>query len=134
MGYGESLQKLAHLPESHTDFLLAITGEELGFVGVLTVLLLQALVIGSTLRISYNALKRKQMRLSYTAFGFAVIFIGQTFVNAGMTMGVLPTKGLTMPFFSYGGSSMVVSLIMVGLLLKINHQSPRIDPAKCRHY
>ncbi len=134
VGYGESLQKLAHLPESHTDFLLAITGEELGFVGVLTVLLLQALVIGSTLRISYNALKRKQMRLSYTAFGFAVIFIGQTFVNAGMTMGVLPTKGLTMPFFSYGGSSMVVSLIMVGLLLKINHQSPRIDPAKCRHY
>ena len=70
-------------------------------MGVLTVLLLQALVIGSTLRFSYNALKRKQMRLSYTAFGFfTVIFIGQTFVNAGMTMGVLPTKGLTiLPFF-----------------------------------
>nr|WP_227429190.1 putative lipid II flippase FtsW [Psychrobacter sp. I-STPA6b] len=119
VGYGESVQKLAHLPEAHTDFLLAITGEELGFVGVVSVLLLEALVIGSIMRISYLALKNHQLSLSYTAFGFATIFIGQTLINAGMNLGVMPTKGLTMPFFSYGGSSMVISLVMIGLLLKI---------------
>lgn len=134
VGYGESVQKLAHLPEAHTDFLLAITGEELGFIGVIAVLLLEALIIASTMRISYLALKRRQMRLSYTAFGFGIIFIGQSIINAGMNMGIMPTKGLTMPFFSYGGSSMLVCLVMVGLLLKIHKQSPLIPAAQCRHY
>lgn len=134
VGYGESVQKLAHLPEAHTDFLLAITAEELGFVGVLTVLFLEAMVIVSAMRISYIALKNRQMRLSYTAFGFATIFIGQGIINSGMNMGLMPTKGLTLPFFSYGGSSMLVSLIMVGLLLNIYKLSPQIPSAQCRHY
>uniref|UniRef100_A5WBU5 Probable peptidoglycan glycosyltransferase FtsW n=1 Tax=Psychrobacter sp. (strain PRwf-1) TaxID=349106 RepID=A5WBU5_PSYWF len=134
VGYGESVQKLAHLPEAHTDFLLAITAEELGFVGVLTVLFLEAMVIVSAMRISYIALKNRQMRLSYTAFGFATIFIGQGIINSGMNMGLMPTKGLTLPFFSYGGSSMLVSLIMVGLLLNIYKFSPQIPSAQCRHY
>lgn len=134
VGYGESVQKLAHLPEAHTDFLLAITGEELGFVGVVAVLLLEALVIISVMRISYLALKNHHLRLSYTAFGFGVIFIGQTLINAGMNLGVMPTKGLTMPFFSYGGSSMVICLIMIGLLLRIDKQSPRIPVKQSRHY
>lgn len=134
VGYGESVQKLAHLPEAHTDFLLAITGEELGFVGVVTVLTLEALVIASAMRISYNALKNRQMRLSYTAFGFGVIFIGQGLINSGMNMGLMPTKGLTLPFFSYGGSSMLISLVMVGILLNIHKHSPKIPTAQCRHY
>ena len=134
VGYGESVQKLAHLPEAHTDFLLAITGEELGLVGVLTVLALEALVIASAMRISYIALKNRQMRLSYTAFGFAVIFIGQGIINAGMNMGLMPTKGLTLPFYSYGGSSMLVSLIMIGILLNIHKKSSQIPTAQCRHY
>lgn len=134
VGYGESVQKLAHLPEAHTDFLLAITGEELGFVGVLTVLVLEALIIGSAMRISYIALKNRQMRLSYTAYGFAIIFIGQAVINAGMNMGLMPTKGLTMPFFSYGGSSMLISLVMIGLLLKIHKMSPQIASKNCRNY
>ncbi|WP_296402734.1 putative lipid II flippase FtsW [Psychrobacter sp.] len=134
VGYGESVQKLAHLPEAHTDFLLAITGEELGLVGVLTVLTLEALVVASAMRISYNALKNRQMRLSYSAFGFAVIFIGQGIINSGMNMGLMPTKGLTLPFFSYGGSSMLVSMIMVGILLNIHKHSPNIPSAQCRHY
>lgn len=134
VGYGESVQKLAHLPEAHTDFLLAITGEELGFVGVLTILLLEAVMIASAMRISYIALKNRQMRLSYTAFGFAVIFIGQVVINAGMNVGLMPTKGLTLPFFSYGGSSMLVSLVMVGLLLNIHKRTNQIPANQCRHY
>ena len=134
VGYGESVQKLAHLPEAHTDFLLAITAEELGLIGVLTVLILEALIIISAMRISYIALKNRQMRLSYTAFGFAVIFIGQTIINAGMNMGLMPTKGLTLPFFSYGGSSMLVSLMMVGFLLNIHKHSSQIPNNQCRYY
>lgn len=134
VGYGESVQKLSHLPEAHTDFLLAITGEELGFVGVTMVLLLEALIIGSAMRISYNALKRRQMRMSYTAFGIGVIFIAQTIINAAMNMGAMPTKGLTMPFFSYGGSSMLISLVMIALLLKIYKESPEIEKSQCRYF
>jgi cell division protein FtsW len=134
VGYGESVQKLSHLPEAHTDFLLAITGEELGFVGVTMVLLLEALIIGSAMRISYNALKRRQMRMSYTAFGIGIVFIAQTIINAAMNMGAIPTKGLTMPFFSYGGSSMLISLVMVALLLKIYKESPEIEKSQGRYY
>ncbi|WP_312752841.1 putative lipid II flippase FtsW [Psychrobacter sanguinis] len=134
VGYGESVQKLAHLPEAHTDFLLAITAEELGLIGVLTVVILEALIIISAMRISYIALKNRQMRLSYTAFGFAVIFIGQTIINAGMNMGLMPTKGLTLPFFSYGGSSMLVSLMMVGILLNIHKHTSQIPNNQCRYY
>lgn len=134
VGYGESVQKLAHLPEAHTDFLLAITGEELGLVGVVAILLLEALVIFSVMRISYITLKNQHLRLSYTAFGFGIIFIGQTLINAGMNLGIMPTKGLTMPFFSYGGSSMVISLIMIGLLLRMYKDSPDILPEHNRLY
>ena len=134
VGYGESIQKLSHLPEAHTDFLLAITGEELGFLGVCAILILEAFIIGSAMRISYSALKRKQMRMSYTAFGIAIIFIAQTIINAAMNMGAIPTKGLTMPFFSYGGSSMLISLVMVALLLKIYKESARIPTEQGRYY
>lgn len=126
VGYGNSIQKLAHLPEAHTDFLLAITGEELGFLGVSFVILLESIIIASMLRISKNALVRHQLKLAYTAFGFAVIIFGQVMINAGMNMGLLPTKGLTMPFYSYGGSSMLFSIIMVAIVLKIDKQSPLI--------
>ena len=134
VGYGESVQKLSHLPEAHTDFLLAITGEELGFVGVTMILIFEALIIGSAMRISYNALKRRQMRMSYTAFGIAVVFIAQTIINAAMNMGAIPTKGLTMPFFSYGGSSMLISLVMIAVLLRIYKESPEIEKSQCRYY
>ena len=125
VGYGESVQKLAHLPEAHTDFLLAITAEELGLIGVLTVLILEALIIISAMRISYIALKNRQMRLSYTAFGFAVIFIGQTIINAGMNMGLMPTKGLTLPLMSYGGSAVIVMLCCMAILVRIDYENRR---------
>lgn len=126
VGYGNSVQKLAHLPEAHTDFLLAITGEELGFLGVGLVILLEFVIVAAIMRISYNSLMRNQLMLSYTAFGFGVIIFGQVMINAGVNMGLLPTKGLTMPFFSYGGSAMLFSMMMIAIILKIDKESPLI--------
>lgn len=134
VGYGESIQKLSHLPEAHTDFLLAITGEELGFFGVSFLLILEIIMIWVIMKVSYDTLKRRQGRLSYFAFGVGVLFFGQVFINAGMTMGLLPTKGLTMPFFSFGGSSMVINLMMMGVLLRIMKDSPKIAPSDSRYY
>lgn len=126
VGYGNSIQKLEHLPEAHTDFLLAVTGEELGFLGVALVIVLEFIVVAALMRISYNALVRRQLKLCYSVFGFAVVIFGQVMINAGMNMGMLPTKGLTMPFYSYGGSSMLFCVIMAALVLKIDKQSPKI--------
>ncbi len=127
VGYGDSILKLSHLPEAHTDYLLAITGEELGFVTVMAVLLLEALIIICVMRISYKSLKRRQLRLSYTTFGFATVLFGQVFINAGMNMSMLPSKGLTLPFYSFGGSSMLVLMVMIAIVLKIDAQSAQID-------
>lgn len=127
VGYGDSVQKLSHLPEAHTDFILAITGEELGFFGVAFVLILEALIVLCIVIISYATLKRRQLRLSYMVMGFASLIFGQVFINAGMNMGMLPTKGLTLPFYSYGGSALLVSMMMVGLILKVDKESVHIE-------
>ncbi|OOR89273.1 cell division protein FtsW [Moraxella caviae] len=127
VGYGDSVQKLSHLPEAHTDFLIAITGEELGFIGVVFVLVLEALIVLSIMRISLAALKRNQLYLSYTVFGFGTVFFGQVCINIGMNMGILPTKGLTLPFYSFGGSAMLVSLAMIGYILKVDAESVGIE-------
>ncbi|MDO4251553.1 MAG: FtsW/RodA/SpoVE family cell cycle protein, partial [Moraxella sp.] len=129
VGYGNSVQKLEHLPEAHTDFLLAITGEELGLVGVLFVIVLEFIVVFAIMRISYRTLMLNQLKLSYTSFGFGVLIFGHVLINAGMNLGLLPTKGLTMPFFSYGGSSMLFSVIMIAIVLKIDRVSPYIAKA-----
>ncbi|MFC0821125.1 FtsW/RodA/SpoVE family cell cycle protein [Moraxella marmotae] len=130
LGYGNSVQKLSHLPEAHTDFLLAITGEEFGFLGVGLVLALELLIIFCIICISLRSLGYRQLRLSYTVFGFAVVIFGQVIINAGMTMGLAPTKGLTMPFFSFGGSSIVVLLMMIGFVLRVEKEGPEIYQAK----
>ncbi|SPX83070.1 FtsW/RodA/SpoVE family cell cycle protein [Moraxella ovis] len=127
VGYGDSVQKLSHLPEAHTDFILAITGEELGFIGVSFVLLLGALIVAAIMHISYVTLKRRQLRLSYMVFGFATVIFGQIFINAGMNMGILPTKGLTLPFYSFGGSALLVNMMMIGFILKVDKESEGID-------
>ncbi len=134
VGYGESILKLSHLPEAHTDFILAITGEELGLSGVLFILALQAILIATIMKISFDALKRNQRRLSYFAFGTGMLFFAQVLINGGMNLGILPTKGLTMPFFSYGGSSLIINLIAIGILLRIVQESPDIPKNECRYY
>ncbi|MDO4450927.1 MAG: putative lipid II flippase FtsW [Moraxella sp.] len=126
VGYGNSVQKLSHLPEAHTDFILAITGEELGFLGVAFVLALELLILATIMKISHTALKRRQLRLSYMVFGFGVVIFGQILINAGMNMGILPTKGLTLPFYSFGGSSILMALTMIGIILKVDKDSERI--------
>lgn len=129
VGLGQSIQKLSYLPEAHTDFMLAILGEEFGFLGVLTVLGLSFTMVGSSMYIGYQCLKRHYLRAGYLAYGISIIFLIQIVVNAGMTLGMLPTKGLTLPFISYGGSSLLACAVMVSLLLKIdrkwrNHSDP----------
>lgn len=127
VGYGNSVIKLAHLPEAHTDFLLAITGEELGLIGVLLVLFLEVCVVAASFRIGYKLLLRRQIRLCYMATIFGLLFFVHTMINGGMVVALLPPKGLTMPFFSYGGSSMLVNLMMVGLILNFSKNSLKIQ-------
>lgn len=122
-GLGHSVQKLAYLPEAHTDFMLAIVGEELGFVGIFILFSLSFLMVASCMRIGFNALKNNHLRAGYLAYGIAVIFVIQICVNGGMNMGLLPTKGLTLPFISYGGTALVMSLMMVGVIFRIEKES-----------
>lgn len=134
VGYGHSVFKLLHIPEAHTDFILAIVGEELGFIGVFVMLLLEACVIGAAMRIGFNALKQKHQRIGYLAYGIASILLLQVMINAGMNMGLIPPKGLTLPFVSYGGSSLVVCFMMVGLLWRIDKETRMIPINKSRYY
>ncbi len=119
LGLGRSVQKMFYLPEAHTDFVFAIVGEELGFVGAFAVIALFVVLIGRMLLIGRRAERLQQKFSAYVCYGVALIFGGQTFINMGVNAGLLPTKGLTLPFFSYGGSSLLVSCVLVGLVLRV---------------
>lgn len=119
LGLGRSVQKMFYLPEAHTDFVFAIVGEELGFIGALAVIGLFGLLIGRMLLIGRRAERLQQKFSAYVCYGVALIFGGQTFINMGVNAGLLPTKGLTLPFFSYGGSSLLVCCVLVGLVLRV---------------
>jgi cell division protein FtsW len=116
-GLGESKQKLFFLPEAHTDFIFSIIGEELGFIGVAIVLALFGVVVWRGLRAALNA---SDPFGSYLALGITMLFGFQSLVNIGVCTGVLPTKGLTLPFVSYGGCSLVVCCAAAGILLSIS--------------
>jgi len=123
VGLGNSVQKLFYLPEAYTDFILAITGEELGVIGVLMVLLLYGLLIWRGLNIGRNAHMQNQMFDAFSAYGLTFWLAMQVIVNVGVNIGLLPTKGLTLPFISYGGSSLVIDCVMIGMLLRIDLQN-----------
>jgi cell division protein FtsW len=123
VGLGSSVQKLFYLPEAHTDFLFAVLAEEFGFVGVVVVLSLFALLVGRALTISRNAARAGLQFQSYVAASIGIWLGLQAFVNIGVNMGLLPTKGLTLPLLSYGGSSMLVTLAWLGLLLRVHHET-----------
>ena len=116
VGLGHSIQKMSYLPEAHTDFMLAILGEEFGFFGIATVLILSFGMLFCCIRIAHRALKHQYLRAGYLAYGISIIFLLQILVNAGMNMGMLPTKGLTLPFISYGGSSLIMCAVMISLI------------------
>ncbi|MGB0957869.1 MAG: FtsW/RodA/SpoVE family cell cycle protein, partial [Litorivicinus sp.] len=118
-GLGNSVQKLFYLPEAHTDFLFAILAEELGLVGALTVVALFVVLVWRGFRIGRQAEEKGQFFNAYLAYAFALMMAGQAAVNMGVNTGLLPTTGLTLPFMSYGGSSLIVSAIMLGLLQRI---------------
>jgi cell division protein FtsW len=123
VGLGSSVQKLFYLPEAHTDFVFAVLAEEFGFVGVVVVLSLFALLVGRALTISRNAAHAGLQFQSYVAASIGIWLGLQAFVNIGVNTGLLPTKGLTLPLLSYGGSSMLVTLAWLGLLLRIHHET-----------
>ncbi|HEX9206811.1 MAG TPA: putative lipid II flippase FtsW [Steroidobacteraceae bacterium] len=123
VGLGSSVQKLFYLPEAHTDFVFAVLAEEFGFAGVLVVICLFAVLVGRALRISRDAAEAGQTFQSYLAAGIGIWLGLQAFVNIGVNMGLLPTKGLTLPLLSYGGSSMLITLGWIGVLLRIHHDT-----------
>lgn len=130
VGLGHSMQKMSYLPEAHTDFMLAVLAEEFGFIGILIILSLSFVMVASCIRIGHRALKNHYLRAGYLAYGISIIFLLQIMVNAGMNMGMLPTKGLTLPFISYGGSSLIVCAVMISLVLKIEHSTRDNNPSK----
>jgi cell division protein FtsW len=123
VGLGASVQKLFYLPESHTDFVFAVLAEEFGFFGVAVVIGLFALLVGRALKIARDAGAAGLPFQSYLAAAIGIWLGLQSFVNIGVNMGLLPTKGLTLPLLSYGGSSMLVTLGWLGVLLRINHET-----------
>lgn len=123
VGLGSSIQKLFYLPEAHTDFLMSVLGEELGLLGTVAVILLFGLLVVRAFAIGRRAEHADKPFGAYLAYGIGLWLGLQAFVNIAVNMGLLPTKGLTLPLMSYGGSSLIVSCMAVGLLLRINHET-----------
>jgi len=121
VGLGNSVQKLFYLPEAHTDFVFSIWAEETGFVGSVLVILIYAALVARILMVGLRALRAEATFAAYVCYGISLIFAGQAFVNMGVSSGLLPTKGLTLPFISYGGSSLIVSCAMLAVVLRIEH-------------
>ncbi|MGF1870677.1 cell division protein FtsW [Photobacterium indicum] len=121
-GLGNSIQKLEYLPEAHTDFVFAVLGEELGLIGVTVVLLLIFALVFKALFIGRKCLQSGQLFGGFLACGFSFWFAFQTLVNVGAAIGMVPTKGLTLPLISYGGSSLFIMATAVGILLRIDHE------------
>ena len=122
-GLGASVQKLFYLPEAHTDFVFAVLAEEFGLVGVVTIVVLYAVLVWRAMLIGAAAQAGSRYFQALLAGGIGIWFGIQSSVNIGVNMGLLPTKGLTLPLISYGGSSLVVSLMAVALLFRIHHEN-----------
>ena len=127
VGLGGSVQKLFYLPEAHTDFLFAVLAEELGLVSAVVVIGLFLMIVLRALAIGRHAEQRELPYQAFVAYGIGIWIGLQAFINLGVNMGILPTKGLTLPFMSYGGSSMVVMCIAIALLLRVDFEVHRHD-------
>lgn len=127
VGLGNSVQKLFYLPEAHTDFVFAVLGEEWGLIGVLTMIAGFAVLGWRVFRIGRRLEERGFLYHAYVVYGCAMVFCAQAFINIGVNMGVLPTKGLTLPFVSYGGSSLLISAVMIALVLRAGAEQNRLQ-------
>ncbi|WP_241673264.1 putative lipid II flippase FtsW [Lacisediminimonas profundi] len=123
VGLGGSVEKLHYLPEAHTDFLLAVIGEELGFVGVLTVILMFYWIIKRAFEIGRQAIAIDQTFAGLTAKGIGIWIGVQAFINMGVNLGLLPTKGLTLPLMSYGGTGVLINCVGLAILLRIDYEN-----------
>ena len=123
VGLGNSVQKLFYLPEAHTDFVFSIWAEETGLLGAMAVIALFAALIARILWVGRQAILVENPFGAYVCYGVALIFSGQAFVNMGVSSGLLPTKGLTLPFVSYGGTSLIVCCAMLALVLRIDRDT-----------
>jgi len=130
VGLGNSIQKLFYLPEAHTDFILAIIGEEFGLLGVLVIISLYTVLIFRGLKIGYRLLNAKYKFHGYMAYGLTFWLGLQMLINIGVNIGLLPTKGLTLPFISYGGSSLLLNTIAIAILLRIDFEGKVINKIK----
>ncbi len=126
VGLGGSVEKLFYLPEAHTDFLLAVIAEELGLFGVCIVILLFAWLIVRAFAIGRQAAMSERLFAALVAQGIAVWLGVQAMINIGVNMGVLPTKGLTLPFLSFGGSGLVANCVAIAVLLRIDYENRRV--------
>lgn len=125
VGLGASIQKLNYLPESHTDFIFSVIAEELGFVGVCAVIGLYALLVGRALWIGRRCVEMNRHFSGFIAFGIGLWIAMQAFVSMGVNLGILPTKGLTLPLISSGGSSVMMTCAAIGLLLRVSYELDR---------
>ena len=123
VGLGNSVQKLFYLPEAHTDFVFSIWAEETGFVGALVLIALYVGLIGRILWAGRKSLAVANPFGAYVCYWVALVFSGQAFVNMGVSSGLLPTKGLTLPFVSYGGTSLIVCCCMLAMVLRIDRDN-----------
>jgi len=130
VGLGASIEKLHYLPEAHTDFIMAVIGEELGFIGVLAVVVVFAFVVWRAFDIGRQAIAMERIFNGLVAQGVALWFGVQAFINVGVCLGLLPTKGLTLPLVSYGGSGIVMNLVAVALLLRVDHENRNLMRGK----
>jgi cell division protein FtsW len=123
VGLGGSVEKLQYLPEAHTDFILAVLGEEFGFVGVTLVIVLFAYLVLRMFGIAKESIQNKKHFAALMAQGVGLWFGVQGIINMGVNLGLFPTKGLTLPLLSYGGSSILMNMIALAIVLKIDHEN-----------
>jgi cell division protein FtsW len=125
-GLGSSVEKLHYLPEAHTDFLLAVIGEELGFIGVAAVIFAFFWLARRVFHIGRQAIALDRVFAGLMAQGVGIWMGGQAFINMGVNLGVLPTKGLTLPLLSYGGSAIVMNLIAMAMVLRVDIENRQL--------
>lgn len=126
VGLGGSVEKLHYLPEAHTDFLMAVVGEELGFVGVLAVVAIFYWIVKRAFEIGRQAVAMDRIFAGLLAQGIGIWFGVQTFINMGVNLGLLPTKGLTLPLMSFGGSGIVMNCVALAILLRVDYENRKI--------
>jgi cell division protein FtsW len=136
VGLGSSVQKLFYLPEAHTDFVFSVFAEEFGLFGSAILILLFSFLVWRAFVIGHIAERMGKLFAAYLAYGIGLIIGIQAFINMGVNLGILPTKGLTLPLLSYGGNSMIITCLLLGILLRVeveNRQTKR-SPEEMKSY